>query len=96
MVNLQKGSTNISEIHCNQDAYKLKEKRERSAAYECNSTTTTFVEYWVPVRLSNIQIEQYCGSLFSNASILSYGLKHDSTEVLLDILVSTRKVRTFS
>ncbi|KAL0409926.1 UNVERIFIED_CONTAM: Helicase protein MOM1 [Sesamum latifolium] len=81
----------MSGNHCNLDMSKLKERSAHSIANECKNTKTKFVEYWVPVRLSNVQIEQYCGSLFSNAGLLCSSLKHDSTEVLHDILVSTRK-----
>ncbi|KAI3473983.1 hypothetical protein Pfo_028771 [Paulownia fortunei] len=87
----KKRKNNISESQCNLDISKLKEKLARCVAYECKSTTTNFVEYWVPVRLSNIQTEQYCGSLFSNARVLCSCSKHDSTKILHDILVSTRK-----
>ncbi|KAI3474639.1 hypothetical protein Pfo_029821 [Paulownia fortunei] len=73
----KKRKNNISESQCNLDISKLKEKLARC--------------YWVPVRLSNIQTEQYCGSLFSNARVLCSCSKHDSTKILHDILVSTRK-----
>lgn len=86
---------NISKSQCNLDESKLQEKFAHSVADECKSTTTNFVEYWVPVRLSNVQTEQYCGSLFSNSSVLSSCLKHDPTEILHEILVSTRKVWMF-
>ncbi|KAL0338452.1 UNVERIFIED_CONTAM: Helicase protein MOM1 [Sesamum angustifolium] len=76
---------------CNLDMSKLEEKSAHSIANECKNNKTKFVEYWVPVGLSNVQIEQYCASLFSNAGLLCSSLKHDSTEFLHDILVSTRK-----
>ncbi|KAI3472070.1 hypothetical protein Pfo_028758 [Paulownia fortunei] len=87
----KKRKNNISESQCNLDISKQKEKLAHCVAFECKSTTTNFVEYWVPVRLSNIQTEQYCGSLFSNARVLCSCSKHDSTKILHDILVSTRK-----
>ncbi|KAL8040442.1 hypothetical protein ABFS82_10G095500 [Erythranthe guttata] len=80
----KKRNSSSLERQCNLDISKLKEKLARHA-------TTTFVEYWVPVRLSDVQMEQYCGSLFSNASVLCSPLKLDSVELLLDILVSNRK-----
>ncbi|KAK4419209.1 Helicase protein MOM1 [Sesamum alatum] len=83
--------TKLQGNQCNLYMSKLKEKSVHSIANECKCTTANFVEYWVPVRLSNVQIEQYCGSLFSNAKLLCSSLKHESTEILHDILVSARK-----
>ncbi|KAL0309710.1 UNVERIFIED_CONTAM: Helicase protein MOM1 [Sesamum radiatum] len=82
---------NMLRNQCNLDMSKLEEKSAHSIANECKNNKTKFVEYWFPVRLSNVQIEQYCASLFSNAGLLCSSLKHDSTEFLHDILVSTRK-----
>ncbi|KAK4396361.1 Helicase protein MOM1 [Sesamum angolense] len=82
---------NMLRNQCNLDMSKLEEKSAHSIANECKNNKTKFVEYWVPVGLSNVQIEQYCASLFSNAGLLCSSLKHDSTEFLHDILVSTRK-----
>ncbi|XP_060201535.1 uncharacterized protein LOC132630036 isoform X2 [Lycium barbarum] len=50
-----------------------------------------FIEYWVPVKLSNEQIEQYCLCLVSNSAWLRSCLKNDMPSSPHDILVSTRK-----
>lgn len=70
----------------------LKENLSHFVAYECKSNMPSFVEYWVPVRLSNVQTEQYCASLFSNSMLLCSGLKCDSVHALQEILISTMKV----
>lgn len=59
---------------------------------ENKSTTTEFVEYWVPVRLSNLQTEQYCGSLFSNSTVLCSSYSYDPMKLIHEILFSTKKV----
>lgn len=79
IMKLQKRRNNISEIQCNMDG----------------PSTTKFVEYWVPVRLSNVQTELYCGSLFSNSGVLCSSSKLYVIETLHKIIVSTRKVWIF-
>ncbi|KAL6574853.1 hypothetical protein OROMI_012138 [Orobanche minor] len=77
-----------SEMPCGMDKPKLKKESECCDAYTCKSTKPNFVEYWVPVSLSEMQTEQYCGTLFSNAGPLCSYSKLDQSEVLNDILVS--------
>ncbi|WZY97202.1 hypothetical protein YC2023_069531 [Brassica napus] len=50
-----------------------------------------YTEYWVPVQLSDVQVEQYCRTLFSNSSSLSSMLKND---LVGETLTSVRKVFT--
>ncbi|XP_057779752.1 helicase protein MOM1-like [Salvia miltiorrhiza] len=88
---LQKIENNILESRGNVDESKQQEKLVHPFAEENKTTTTELVEYWVPVRLSNIQTEQYCGSLFSNSTVLCSSYKFDPTKVLHEILVSTKK-----
>ncbi|KAL2332024.1 hypothetical protein Fmac_019605 [Flemingia macrophylla] len=57
----------------------------------CKFDSFRFVEYWAPVQLSNVQLEQYCDILLSNASILRSSSKVDSGEALRDVLTSIRK-----
>lgn len=72
------------------------QKFEHPFGEESKSTTTDFVEYWVPVRLSNIQTEQYCGSLFSKSSDLcSPDSWWGPMKFLNKILVSTKLVYFF-
>ncbi|KAL5831110.1 hypothetical protein ACOSQ4_016464 [Xanthoceras sorbifolium] len=69
----------------------LKEKLLKYIAYEGKSDTSRFVEYWVPVQISNMQLEQYCNTLLSNSLSLCSPLKSDPVGVLRDILISIRK-----
>lgn len=74
------------------DISKLKETLSKLIAYECKpDTTSKFAEYWVPVQISKVQLEQYCSMLLSNAMALSSCSKSDTTGALHDILVSNRK-----
>ncbi|KAL9243913.1 hypothetical protein vseg_017748 [Gypsophila vaccaria] len=50
-----------------------------------------FQEYWVPVEISNVQLEQYCYFLLSNSSVLRSCSKSDPIGSLNDIFVSTQK-----
>ncbi|KAL7615548.1 hypothetical protein Lser_V15G02487 [Lactuca serriola] len=50
-----------------------------------------FVEFWVPVQISNLQLEQYCSTLLSDGMALRSGSKTDSVEALHNILKSNRK-----
>ncbi|KAK3226957.1 hypothetical protein Dsin_006819 [Dipteronia sinensis] len=69
----------------------LKEKLLKYIAYEGKSDTSRFVEYWVPVQISNMQLEQYCATLLSNSLSLCSPLKSDPVGVLRNILISIRK-----
>lgn len=96
IIKLQNIESNGLESHGNGDESKLQEKIVHPYIEENKSTTTEFIEYWVPVRLSNIQTEQYCGSLFSNSTLLCSSYKFDSLKVLHEILVSTKNVSIFT
>ncbi|KAJ4977738.1 hypothetical protein NE237_008518 [Protea cynaroides] len=67
------------------------ERLEQLIPYERNSESTKFVEYWVPVQLSNVQLEHYCAVLFLNETSLRSCSKNDSVGALRDILMSARK-----
>ncbi|KAJ0477811.1 putative DNA helicase chromatin remodeling SNF2 family [Helianthus annuus] len=56
----------------------LKERLSPFIAFECKLTTPGFQEYWVPVHLSSMQIEQYCSILASNFEALSSYSKNSS------------------
>ncbi|TKY48545.1 Helicase protein MOM1 [Spatholobus suberectus] len=75
----------------NSSVIQLKERLASHIAYRCKSDSFRFVEYWVPVQISNVQLEQYCDILLSNASILRSSSKADSVEAVRDVLISTRK-----
>ncbi|KAF8116228.1 hypothetical protein N665_0020s0080 [Sinapis alba] len=50
-----------------------------------------YTEYWVPVQLSDVQVEQYCWTLFSKSLSLSSLLKNDLVGALEETLTSVRK-----
>ncbi|RVX06983.1 Helicase protein MOM1 [Vitis vinifera] len=60
-------------------------------AYDCKSDSSRFVEYWVPIPLSNVQLEQYRGTLLSNTMSLCSCSKNDPVGALRDVLISTQK-----
>ncbi|XP_050883884.1 helicase protein MOM1 isoform X3 [Lathyrus oleraceus] len=68
-----------------------KEKLSSHIANRCKSDSFRFVEYWVPAQISHVQLEQYCATLLSNASILCSSPKVDSVGAIRDVLISTRK-----
>ncbi|KAJ0623609.1 putative DNA helicase [Helianthus annuus] len=54
-------------------------------------TNSKFVEFWVPVPISNVQLEQYCATLLSNDAALRTNSKTDTLGALNDIFVTIRK-----
>lgn len=70
----------------------LKERLARYIVYERKSDSSKFVEHWVPVWLSNVQLEKYCATLLSNSSSLYSCTKSDLVGALREMLISTRKV----
>ncbi|XP_026415327.1 helicase protein MOM1-like isoform X2 [Papaver somniferum] len=82
--------------HCKNDSSdsieKLKERLAWFVASERKSDSSKFVEYWVPVKLSSVQLEQYCYTLLSNSAFLrSCSKSFDTVELLRNVLISTRK-----
>ncbi|URE01325.1 SNF2 family N-terminal domain [Musa troglodytarum] len=69
----------------------LKERLSQNLAYDRKRDSSKFLEYWVPVQLSNVQLEQYCATLISNAIPLCSCSKIDLVGALGNILISTRK-----
>ncbi|KAE8652772.1 hypothetical protein Csa_022848 [Cucumis sativus] len=67
---------------------KLKERLSYHIAY---ISTSRFVEYWVPARISNVQLELYCAALLSNSGLLCSSFKSDLLDNIHDLLISTRK-----
>nr|GEX12399.1 chromodomain-helicase-DNA-binding protein 3-like isoform X4 [Tanacetum cinerariifolium] len=78
-----------ADLKTNDNAQTLKERLSPYIAFKCNFTAREFKEYWVPVHLSSMQIEQYCSLLESNMERLSSSLKTNTS--LHDILIQTRK-----
>ncbi|KAH0866585.1 hypothetical protein HID58_083796 [Brassica napus] len=54
--------------------------------------SSMYPEYWVPVQLSDVQIEQYCRTLFSKSSSLSSLSRTDPVRALEQTLSSVRKI----
>ncbi|KAF8077139.1 hypothetical protein N665_1060s0017 [Sinapis alba] len=52
---------------------------------------SVYPEYWVPVQLSDVQIEQYCRTLFSKYISLSSLSRNDPVGALEETLTSVRK-----
>ncbi|XP_057841806.2 uncharacterized protein LOC131051349 isoform X2 [Cryptomeria japonica] len=72
----------------------LKGKLLEYTAHERKSdslSSANFIEYWVPVELANVQVEQYCTILMTNGNSLCSMLKKNDPEALRDILLSLRK-----
>ncbi|XP_042468682.1 uncharacterized protein LOC122051558 isoform X1 [Zingiber officinale] len=72
------------------DTLTLKERLSHYVAYERKPDSSNFLEYWIPVHLSNVQLEQYCATLISSTMSLRSCSK-DLVGALGDILISTRK-----
>ncbi|VFQ81505.1 unnamed protein product [Cuscuta campestris] len=61
-------------------------------AYQNGLESSKFHEYWLPVQVSNLQLEQYCHALYSNINALcSSSKKNDLVGVLNDVLLNVRK-----
>ncbi|GJT94868.1 chromodomain-helicase-DNA-binding protein 3 isoform X2 [Tanacetum coccineum] len=78
-----------ADMHTNVDTAALKKKLSPFIAFECKFDTLKFEEYWVPVHLSSMQIEQYCSLLGSSMEALSSSSRNNSS--LNDILTRTQK-----
>ncbi|KAL4340794.1 hypothetical protein GQ457_08G012200 [Hibiscus cannabinus] len=78
-------------IDSSTDVCKLKERFAHYFAFECKLSSSRFVEYWVPVQLSYLQLEQYCDTLLSNSRLLSSSLKVDRVDALRELIISFRK-----
>ncbi|KAJ8751378.1 hypothetical protein K2173_016575 [Erythroxylum novogranatense] len=92
LLDCQSGCSNESSvILSNNKISNLKDSLSRYLVNGGKSESSKFEEYWVPVHLSPMQLEQYCASLLSNALSLGSSSKNDTVGVLRDILISTRK-----
>ncbi|KAL6508725.1 hypothetical protein OROHE_021284 [Orobanche hederae] len=75
----------------NDNLAKLKERLSRFIAYGSTSEISKFIEYWVPVQISNHQLEQYCTTLISSSILLCSCSRNDKVGALRDILLTVRK-----
>lgn len=72
----------------------LKSKLSEYIVYERKSdplTSANFKEYWVPVNLASVQVEQYCNIVMTNIDSLSSVSKKNDSGALREILLSLRK-----
>ncbi|KAJ4822288.1 hypothetical protein Tsubulata_006393 [Turnera subulata] len=73
--------------------HKIRNPKERLSKYianGCKSDSSQFTEYWVPVKLSHMQLEQYCATLINHSHSLC-SFSKDLVSSLQDALISTRK-----
>lgn len=71
----------------------LKDQLSKYIANGPRPDPSRFKEYWVPVQLSPMQLEQYCATLLSKSlALCSSSRKNDPVGALRDILISCRKV----
>lgn len=76
----------------NEDLNKLKDRLSRFMVYGRPSQVSKFIEYWVPVQISNLQLEHYCDTLLSHSNTLCSYSRKDPFGVLPEILLTVRKV----
>ncbi|XP_057864196.2 uncharacterized protein LOC131072142 isoform X2 [Cryptomeria japonica] len=74
---------------------KVKKSLEKYIIYEHRSDNLSGVklmEHWVPIELTNFQMEQYCNTLIRSSDLLCLlSRKNDSVERLRDLLLSLKK-----
>lgn len=83
--------SNVNSIDTPGTIAMLKSKLALHVAFERKADSSKFLEYWVPARLSRVQLEIYCYTLHSNSSALRSHSKTDSVGALRDMLLSLRK-----
>ncbi|KAH6810386.1 hypothetical protein C2S51_024148 [Perilla frutescens var. frutescens] len=75
----------------NDNLSKLRDRLSRFIVYGGSSHVSKFIEYWVPVQISNLQLEVYCDALLSKSNTLCSCSKKDPVGVLREILLTVRK-----
>lgn len=70
----------------------LRARFTRHIAYERKAGSSKFLEYWVPVYLSQVQLELYSSILLANSSVLRSQMTTDNVGALSDIVMSLWKV----
>ncbi|KAL0732473.1 hypothetical protein Bca4012_008682 [Brassica carinata] len=74
----------------NRDGVENRHDTRQDKSYD-PKLSLVYPEYWVPVQLSDIQIEQYCRTLFSNSLSLSSQSRIDYVGALEKTLTSVKK-----
>ncbi|GLT56802.1 hypothetical protein SLA2020_298190 [Shorea laevis] len=69
----------------------VEERLAKDIANESKSESSRFIEYWIPVQISSVQLEQYCATLLENSLSLCSPLRSDPIGALRKTLISTRK-----
>ncbi|KAJ0627581.1 putative DNA helicase [Helianthus annuus] len=103
-VSLSNGNVANSDNHMShRSSYMIEHDLENQQELDtCHKVTKTckaggsmenskFVEFWVPVPISNVQLEQYCATLLTNAMALRSSSKLDPLGTLKDIFLTNRK-----
>lgn len=70
----------------------MKERLLKFSTYNHKVENSKYSEYWVPVELSTVQLEQYCANLISHSLSLRSLSKTDHVGALSDALTSQHKV----
>ncbi|KAK8550911.1 hypothetical protein V6N12_039591 [Hibiscus sabdariffa] len=91
LLDSQSDSNNRELMNSSNSIETLKERLAMYVAYECKLESSRFLEHWVPVLLSDVQLEKYCFTLVSNSLSLCSPSKTDPVGALRSILVSSRK-----
>lgn len=78
----------------NRDCGENRQNMQQDKSYD-PKLSSMYPEYWVPVQLSDVQLEQYCRTLFSKSLSLS-SLSKDLVGALEETLTSVRKVSSFA
>ncbi|XP_010521747.1 PREDICTED: helicase protein MOM1-like isoform X2 [Tarenaya hassleriana] len=65
--------------------------RQQDESNDCKADSSGYAEYWVPVQISDIQLEQYCMTLLSNSLPLCSRSKNDPVGALHNTLISAMK-----
>ncbi|CAN8305934.1 unnamed protein product [Cochlearia groenlandica] len=73
------------------DCRESKQNMQQDQSHDPKLCLSMYPEYWVPVQLSGVQLEQYCWTLFSKSSSLSQPRKKDFVGAIEETLVSVRK-----
>ncbi|KAM1277260.1 hypothetical protein ACFX13_030385 [Malus domestica] len=89
---------------CTDIIVKLKDRLSRYISHGCKHDSPRFREYWVPVQISTVQLEQYCENLLSNSTLILSLAKKDrvgaditladknlSKKALHDVTLAARK-----
>ncbi|CAA6666441.1 unnamed protein product [Spirodela intermedia] len=69
----------------------VKERLLKFSTYDVKVENSKYLEYWVPVELSTVQLEQYCANLISHSLSLRSLSKTDHVGALSDALISQHK-----